>query len=1045
MVFLTKGTVGCLETERVGLSYLKNLLDEGEEDNILKSWTRDSDCYIWERTHAGPMSGFIVLISWFLTFNVSRMASSATDVVGHAKKKLMMRTYERYWGFVKEKKQMALVLFMIVSLMLQLQMKGCVGCLETERTGLLQLKSYLKNGFEVEEEEMMKSWSHDDPSSDCCHWERVKCSDATGGHVVHLSLNGLIPANYELENQSLNLSFFHSFPRLESLDFSINEFSDLFDPINGHKSFQRLEKLRTLDLYRNRLNNSVFTFLSEAKSLRTLNISYNLLDGVFPPIGLENLVELEVLNLAGNTINNVNSIQGVVLPSSLHVLNLAYNQLSSTAEGYLEICALMNLRELNLRSNALTNLPYCLGNLSRLRTLDLSENQMNGDLSSFVSGLPSTLEYLSLFDNDFNGSFWFSSLANHTRLIVFKLSSKLGMIQAQDESSWLPPFQLKILKLKKFNLGSALPSFLAHQHDLRSIHITYSQLKAPFPGWLVQNNTRLEVVRMNNNLLTELRLPRLVHGLQNLDISSNWIYDSIPEDVGIIFPHLKFMNFSSNHNRGTIPSSMGEMKSLEFLDMSSNRLYGQLPETVLRGCYSLSVLKLSSNQLHGKVFPRHANLTSLVWLFLDGNSFDGSLEEGLLNSESLELLDISDNNFSGTLPYWIGKISYLFFLYMRGNKLKGPLPHQLQNLPLVILDMSNNRFSGSIPGSFNNEFMGSVPSYLFKSTRLQVLDLRHNNLSGMILNTIGNTSVLGVLLLGNNSFQTPIPEKICQLSNVGLLDLSHNKFNGAIPSCFGKMSFGSQTNNIYGYAQDLAFVQSWSYTSAFDLIDTEGGVQSTGEIEVNFFSKSRYETYHGYFLNNMSGLDLSSNQLSGEIPVEVWDLKYIITLNFSSNRFIGSIPESISNLKNLESLDLSYNKLHGNLPPQLADLNNLGYFDVSFNNLTGEIPFKAHLVTFDEKSYRGNPHLCGPPTNKSCNLERATDPSVSNRAKEEEEGGGVIDMVWFYWTCSAVYITTSLALFAFLCIDSRWSREWFYRVDLLVHHLQRFKDGFICN
>ncbi|KAF2617705.1 hypothetical protein F2Q68_00042692 [Brassica cretica] len=638
-----------------------------------------------------------------------------------------MRTYERYWWWVKEKKQMALVLFMIVTLMLQLQMKGCVGCLETERTGLLQLKSYLKNGFEVEEESMMKSWSHDDPSSDCCHWERVKCSDATGGHVVHLSLKDLILASYALENQSLNLSLLHSFPRLQSLDLSFNKFSDLFDPINGHKSFQKLEKLRTLDLCPNNLNNSVFTFLSEARSLRTLHVCYNLLDGVFPPNGLENLVELEVLSLAGNTFNHVKSIQGAVLPSSLHVLDLAENQLSSSPK---EICALMNLRELNLRSNALTNLPYCLANLSRLRTLDLSGNQMNGDLSSFVSGLPSALEYLSLLDNDFNGSFCFSSLANHTRLTVFKLSSKVGMIQAQAETSWLPPFQLKILKLKNFNLGSTIPSFLAHQHDLRLIHITYSQLKGPFPDWLVQNNTRLEAIILNNNLLTELRLPsRLVHGLQYLDISSNRIYDSIPEDIGIVFPHLKFMNFSSNHNRGTIPSSMGEMKRLELLDMSSNRLYGQLPKTFLRGCNSLAVLKLFNNQLQGKVFPRHANLTRLNSLILNGNRFDGSLGKGLLNSKGLRLLDISDNSFSGTLPYWIGKFSSLSFLYMRGNKLKGQVPHQLQNLPLWILDMSNNRFSGSIPGNFNvkylrelrlhsNEFIGSVPSYLFKAEEL---------------------------------------------------------------------------------------------------------------------------------------------------------------------------------------------------------------------------------------------------------------------------------------------------------------------------------------
>ena len=51
-------------------------------------------------------------------------------------------------------------------------------------------------------------------------------------------------------------------------------------------------------------------------------------------------------------------------------------------------------------------------------------------------------------------------------------------------------------------------------------------------------------------------------------------------------------------------------------------------------------------------------------------------------------------------------------------------------------------------------------------------------------------------------------------------------------------------------------------------------------------------------------LDLSSNQLSGEIPAELANLSNLEDLDLSSNQLSGEIPAELANLSNLEDLDL---------------------------------------------------------------------------------------------------------------------------------------------
>ncbi|KAL9463109.1 hypothetical protein AB3S75_001000 [Citrus x aurantiifolia] len=180
----------------------------------------------------------------------------------------------------------------------------------------------------------------------------------------------------------------------------------------------------------------------------------------------------------------------------------------------------------------------------------------------------------------------------------------------------------------------------------------------------------------------------------------------------------------------------------------------------------------------------------------------------------------------------------------------------------------------------------------------------------------------------------------------------------------------------------------------------------------------------------MAGLDLSSNEFSGEIPWEIGHLQHIRALNLSNNLLSGAIPETFSNLKMIESLDLSRNKLSGRIPPQLTELNFLSNFNVSYNNLSGPIPDKEQFGTFDDSSYKGNSALCGSMIKRKCSSALA--PPATPAGGGEDEGDSVIDMVALRWSFGASYASVILGLFAALWINSYWRRLWFYFIDRCI-------------
>ncbi|XP_035540766.1 receptor-like protein 45 [Juglans regia] len=205
---------------------------------------------------------------------------------------------------------------------------------------------------------------------------------------------------------------------------------------------------------------------------------------------------------------------------------------------------------------------------------------------------------------------------------------------------------------------------------------------------------------------------------------------------------------------------------------------------------------------------------------------------------------------------------------------------------------------------------------------------------------------------------------------------------------------------------------------------------------MSLFIKNRLYTFKGIPLLMMTGIDLSSNQFTGNIPFEMGELSQLRFLNLSNNSLTGSIPISFQNLRSMESLDLSHNKLRGRIPSELVGLTSLSVFSVAYNNLSGRIPFECQFSTFTSQCYEGNSELCGDPLSRNCSTANQLEPEHKEQQKDEKEGNRMIDHPFFFYA----FVTMSYALgfwtfFGILIIKKNWRHKYFKAVDGYIESL----------
>ncbi|KAF2284804.1 hypothetical protein GH714_030684 [Hevea brasiliensis] len=353
-------------------------------------------------------------------------------------------------------------------------------------------------------------------------------------------------------------------------------------------SLTKLSKLQFLSFRNNQLYGQIPFQIYYLSSLTDLIFSSNELQGSIPS-NVSLLKNLEVLDLHSNNLVGSVEMSAFSQLKKLRILTLSFNNLTLINKTSTNK-SIPNFRVLGLAFCNLTEFPKFLHNQDLLRFLDVSFNNIQGKIPSWMCSInTNSLEYLNL---------------SHNLLIGFEKD----------------PTVLQWARI--------------HTLDLR-----FNKLRGSFPlppsstsSYLISHNKLVgEVSAMLCNL----------SALETLDLSFNNLSGSLPQCLGNLSDSLSLLDLRRNNFNGSIPSTWRTGCKLKMISIGYNQLQGQVPKSLAK-CSSLELIDFGNNLIIDSFPSWLGNLEDLRILILRSNSFYGVIDKPQTKGFSnLRIIDLS--------------------------------------------------------------------------------------------------------------------------------------------------------------------------------------------------------------------------------------------------------------------------------------------------------------------------------------------------------------------------------------------------------------------
>ena len=504
------------------------------------------------------------------------------------------------------------------------------------------------------------------------------------------------------------------------------------------------------------------------------------------------------------------------------------------------LCPLNNLNSLNVSNNhlqSLSDIEVTDGCLGSVQILDLSYNQINGELNNEQLQLWSSVSTLIL-KNNYIEKITGDSL-NMLKVTLRTLDLSENRIESLPEDVFSQGHYISWIDLSKNAIHDLPKKIFKHQHQTLK-HLNLSR-----------NNLKL----LDKNVFANLSQ------LSNLDLSQNFLETLHPKAFEGL-KHLEHLNLGYNYITNFHPVLLSDLIKLQSLCLSGNRLT-TLPDDAFSNLASLSHLLLDSNQLENQLNPNVFNKVKnhLKILDLSQNKLKeiSSALKGL-SGGSLQSLSISDNFVSNLKSI---QLSSLWRLQASNNSLSNMTLISFRDLPgLQVLDLSKNQISRIKMGTFQS------------NKALQAIRLDGNRLEQMqgLFQDLPNLSWLNISDNKIEMFDYAMIPKSLQW-----LDIHQNKITGL-------ENYFSSFDDTNKDERKLANVDaSFNHIQELGPQNVPNSIESLAlndnDIETivpyTFFKKERLK-HVDLTLNKMKSIDRNSIRLSSDLTSKSFVPKFYL-------------------------------------------------------------------------------------------------------------------------------------------------------------------------